>query len=161
MDRFHGRYPGTVVDNDDPKALGRIKVKVPEVLGEETTGWCLPSSPYAGAGAGFAAVPPKDSVVFVEWTAGDVSRVPVWCGAAWTDGSGVDGAGPETVLLVTPAGNKVELRDTSGDEAIELTAASGAVVRLDSSGVAVEFGSQKVAITRSSISFNDGALEIR
>ena len=43
MDRFHGKYVGTVVDNDDPKGLCRLKVNVPEVLGDETTGWCLPS----------------------------------------------------------------------------------------------------------------------
>lgn len=161
MDRFPGRYPGTVVDNDDPKGLCRVKVKVPEVFSDETTGWALPSMPFAGPAAGLAAVPPVGAVVFVEWPAGDVSRVPIWSGAAWADGDGVDGAGPDAVVLVTTAGNRIELRDASGDEAVEITAKSGAKVTLDSSGVAVEFGSQKVAVTRSSISFNDGALEVR
>ena len=161
MDRFPGRYLGTVVDNDDPKGLCRVKVKVPEVFRDETAGWALPSSPYAGPGAGFAAVPPVGGLVFVEWPAGDTTRVPVWSGAAWADGDGVEGAGPDAVVLLTPAGNRIELRDESGDEAIELTAQSGAKVTLDSSGVAVEFGSQKVAITRASISFNDGALEVK
>lgn len=161
MDRFPGRYLGTVVDNDDPKKLCRVKVKVPEVFRDETAGWALPSSPYAGPGAGFAAVPPVGGLVFVEWPAGDTTRVPVWSGAAWADGDGVEGAGPDAVVLLTPAGNRIELRDASGDEAIELTAQSGAKVTLDSSGVTVEFGSQKVAITRASISFNDGALEVK
>jgi uncharacterized protein involved in type VI secretion and phage assembly len=161
MDRFPGRYLGTVVDNADPKGLCRVKVKVPEVFRDETAGWALPSSPYAGPGAGFAAVPPVGGLVFVEWPAGDTARVPIWSGAAWADGDGVEGAGPDAVVLLTPAGNRVELRDASGDEAIELTASSGAKVTLDSSGVLVEFGSQKVAITRASISFNDGALEVK
>jgi uncharacterized protein involved in type VI secretion and phage assembly len=161
MDRFPGRYLGTVVDNADPKGLCRVKVKVPEVFRDETAGWALPSSPYAGPGAGFAAVPPVGGLVFVEWPAGDTARVPIWSGAAWADGDGVEGAGPDAVVLLTPAGNRVELRDASGDEAIELTASSGAKVTLDSSGVTVEFGSQKVAITRASISFNDGALEVK
>jgi uncharacterized protein involved in type VI secretion and phage assembly len=161
VDRFPGRYAGTVVDNDDPKSLCRIKARVPEVLGAETTGWCLPALPYAGAGVGLAVVPPNGAVVFVEWPAGDPTRAPIWSGAAWTDGAGVDGAGPDKILLVTAAGNQVEVRDTENDEAIVLTAASGAQVTLDSSGVAVVFGSQSMTITDSAISFNDGALEIR
>ena len=161
MDRFHGRYLGTVVDNDDPKGLCRLKVVVPEVLGEETSGWCLPSMPFAGQGVGLAVVPPSGAVVFVEWPAGDPSRVPVWSGATWADGGGVDGAAPDKILLVTGAGNRIEVRDTGGDEAIVFTAASGAEITLDSAGVSVVFGGQSMTITDSSISFNDGALEIR
>ena len=161
MDRFPGRYLGTVVDNDDPKGLCRLRVTVPEVLGPETTGWCLPSLPYAGPGVGLAVVPPSGAVVFVEWPAGDPSRVPVWSGAAWADGGGVEGAAPDRILLLTGAGNRVEVRDADGDEAIVLTAASGAELTLDSAGVSVVFGGQSMTITDSAISFNDGALEIR
>jgi uncharacterized protein involved in type VI secretion and phage assembly len=160
MDRFPGRYVGTVVDNDDPKGLCRLKATVPEVLGEEASGWCLPSLPFAGDGVGLALVPPAGAVVFVEWPAGDLTRVPVWSGAAWADGTGVEGAGPDRILLVTTAGNRLEIRDTADDEAIVLTAASGAEITLDPSGVSVVFGGQSMTITDSSISFNDGALEI-
>ncbi|MFC4999610.1 phage baseplate assembly protein V [Dactylosporangium cerinum] len=160
MDRFPGRYVGTVADNDDPKGLCRLKATVPEVLGEETSGWCLPSLPFAGDGVGLALVPPAGAVVFVEWPAGDLTRVPVWSGAAWADGTGVEGAGPDRILLVTTAGNRLEIRDTADDEAIVLTAASGAEITLDPSGVSVVFGGQSMTITDSSISFNDGALEI-
>jgi hypothetical protein len=55
----------------------------------------------------------------------------------------------------------VVVRDASGDEAIEIEAASGAKVVLDGDGVLVEFGSQKLAVSRTSISLNDGALEVR
>jgi len=159
-DRFHGKYLGTVVDNDDPKALGRIRVKVPEVFGDETSGWCLPCSPYAGSGVGLAVVPPVGSLVFVEWPAGDTSRVPIWSGGAWPDGNGVEDAGPETIVLTTPAGHKVVLRDESGNEAVEIESASGAKLTLSSDGVSIEFGSQKIALTNASISLNDGALEV-
>jgi len=160
-ERFHGKYPGIVVDNDDPKGLARVRVKVPEVFGEETTGWCLPCSPYVGPGTGLAAVPPIGSLVFVEWPAGDTSRVGIWSGGAWADGDGVDAAGPDAIVLTTPAGHRVVVRDTGGSEAIELEAASGAKVVLDGDGVLVEFGSQRLAVSRTSISLNDGALEIR
>jgi uncharacterized protein involved in type VI secretion and phage assembly len=160
-DRFHGKYLGIVVDNDDPKGLSRVRVQVPEVFGDEPTGWCLPCSPYAGSGVGLAAVPPVGSLVFVEWAAGDTSRVPIWSGGAWADGDGVEDAGPEALVLTTPAGHKLVLRDESGSESIEIEAASGAKIVLDSDGVQIEFGSQKLAMTRATISLNGGALEVR
>ncbi|MFI0445515.1 phage baseplate assembly protein V [Actinomadura sp. 6N118] len=161
MDRFYGKYIGIVTDNEDPKNLCRLKVTVPEVMGEQATGWCLPNSPYAGPGVGWAAVPPLDALVLVEWPAGDVTRTPVWAGAIWSDGAGVPDAGPAAVLLVTPGGHQVQLIDEpEGDAAIVLTAASGAVLRLDGDGVQVEFGTQKIAMTDAKISFNGGALEV-
>jgi uncharacterized protein involved in type VI secretion and phage assembly len=160
MERFQGKYLGVVVDNDDPKGLMRLRVQVPEVLGEETTGWCLPCSPYAGAGVGLAAVPPVGSLVFVEWSAGDTTRVPVWSGGTWADGEGPEDAGPDSLVLVTPGGHAVRLRDESGAEAIEIEAASGAKLVMDGDGVTVTFGSQKLALTRSSVVINGGALEV-
>jgi hypothetical protein len=159
-DRFHGKYLGVVVDNDDPKGLARLRVRVPEVFGDESTGWAMPCSPYAGSGIGLAAVPPVGSLVYVEWPAGDTTRVPIWSGGAWPDGDGVQDAGPDALVLTTPAGHKVVLRDESGSEAIEIEAASGAKLVLDKNGVQIEFGSQKLAMTQGSISLNDGALEV-
>lgn len=159
-ERFFGKYPGVVIDNSDPKSIGRLKVQVPEVFATETTGWCLPCSPYAGPAVGWAAVPPIGSVVFVEWPAGDVTRIGMWSGAMWTDGQGVPGAGPDSVVVLTPGGHRVELRDTAGNAAVEITAASGAKVTMDQSGIALEFSGQKIAITQASVSINDGALTV-
>ena len=159
-DRHPGKHVAIVVDNADPKGLSRLKVQVPEIFGEQETGWCLPCSPYAGSGIGLAAVPPVGSLVFVEWPAGDVTRSPIWSGAMWADGDGVPGATPDALMLVTPSGHKIVLNDASGDESVEITAASGARLLLDADGVTVEFGSQKIALTQSSISLNDGALEV-
>jgi len=160
-ERFHGKFLGIVVDNDDPKGLSRVRVQVPEIFGEEPTGWCLPCSPIAGSGTGLAAVPPVGSLCFVEWPGGDPTRVGIWSGGAWPDGDGVEDAGPDTIVLTTPAGHKIVVRDTSGSEAIELEAASGAKVLLDGDGVHVEFGSQKLDVARTSSSTHDGALEVR
>jgi hypothetical protein len=160
-ERFYGKDLAIVVDNDDPKGLARVRAKVPEVFGEETTGWCLPCSPYSGSGTGLAAVPPVDSQIYVEWSAGDISRAPIWSGGAWPDGDGVEDAGPDAIVLTTPAGHRVVIRDTSGSEAIEIEATSGAKVVLDADGVLIEFGSQKLAVSRTAISLNDGALEVR
>jgi hypothetical protein len=66
--RFYGKYRGTVVDNDDPSRLGRLKVSVPSVLGPNVvTGWATPCVPYGGAaGQGFLFVPQRGAGVWVE-----------------------------------------------------------------------------------------------
>ena len=47
--RFYGKHRGFVVDNADPEQLGRLKLKVPSVLGADVvTGWALPCVPYGG-----------------------------------------------------------------------------------------------------------------
>lgn len=158
-ERFHGKYLGVVIDNEDPKGLSRLRAQVPEVFGDEETGWCLPCTPYAGSGVGLAAVPPVGSYVFVEWTGGDTTRAPIWSGAVWADGDGVAGAGKDKLLLLTPAGHAITLDDAASS--VEVAAASGAKVRLDDDGATIEFGAQKVALTQGSVSINDGALEVR
>jgi uncharacterized protein involved in type VI secretion and phage assembly len=159
-ERLTGKYAATVVDNQDPRGLARLKVQVPEVFGDETTGWAVACSPFTAQNAGLAAVPPVGSLVYVEWPAGDTTRVPIWSGGSWADGEGVPDAGPDVLVLLTPAGHKIELKDTSGSESIEVSAVSGAQIVLDSNGITISFGAQKIALTSSSVSINDGALEV-
>ena len=45
--RYYGKYRGQVTDNDDPDNLGRIKAKVPRLLGDEETGWALPAFAFS------------------------------------------------------------------------------------------------------------------
>lgn len=83
--RHYGKYRGLVVDVADPRQLGRIRARVPEVLEEVDTGWALPAAPYAGDGVGAWAIPPVGAGVWIEFEAGDVSR-PIWCGCWWGEG---------------------------------------------------------------------------
>ena len=78
----YGKYRGTVTDNQDPRKQGRVKVKVPEILGDTDSGWALPCAPYAGEETGIYSVPPVGAGVWVEFEAGDVSR-PIWVGCWW------------------------------------------------------------------------------
>lgn len=41
-DKYFGVYRGIVFDSDDPDKLGRVKLKVPQVLGEAITDWAWP-----------------------------------------------------------------------------------------------------------------------
>lgn len=80
--RHYGKYRGIVTNNQDPKNLGRIKARVPEILSDVETGWALPCAPYTGNGSGVYAVPEPGAGVWVEFEAGDVSR-PIWSGCWW------------------------------------------------------------------------------
>lgn len=41
-EKYFGLYRGVVIDNNDPKNLGRIKMIVPQVMGEQVTDWAWP-----------------------------------------------------------------------------------------------------------------------
>jgi uncharacterized protein involved in type VI secretion and phage assembly len=81
---YFGKYRGTVSDNNDPTSRGRLKVKVPSVLGDLEL-WAMPCVPYAGSQVGYYALPEVGTGVWVEFEAGDPSY-PVWTGFFWGDG---------------------------------------------------------------------------
>lgn len=78
--RYYGLYHGVIVNNADPKVLGRVTVKVNGVH-EEESGWAIPFG-FMGAGSaqrGAFDVPPVGSDVFVMYLGGDPER-PYWTG---------------------------------------------------------------------------------
>jgi uncharacterized protein involved in type VI secretion and phage assembly len=156
-DRFYGKYRGTVSDDQDPRDQGRVRARVPEVLGDEESGWALPCAPYAGDGVGFFTVPQPGAQVWVEFEAGDPSR-PVWSGCWWTEGQVPASAKAGQKVWKTAAGHTITLDDDGSK--IEIEDGGGAKVVLDASGVEISKGGQKVAISSGSVSVNDGALEV-
>src|SRR5437899_7920202 len=95
-----GRFRGTVVDNDDPLRLGRLRALVPDALGDTPSGWALPSAPYAGRAVGLFAVSPLGADVWVEFEQGDPTR-PVWVGGFWGEGEPPPPASPDHKVLRT------------------------------------------------------------
>jgi uncharacterized protein involved in type VI secretion and phage assembly len=155
----YGMYRGIVTDNEDEKNLGRLKARVPEVLGNVETGWALPAAPFAGDGVGLFSVPPPGSGVWIEFEAGDVSR-PIWSGCWWGDGQLPDQATPAIRVLKTVSGHTITLDDTDGSEKVEVTDKNGAKIVMDQSGVEISKGGQKVKLSQNSVIVNDGALEV-
>jgi uncharacterized protein involved in type VI secretion and phage assembly len=155
---YLGKFAGVVVDNNDPDGLCRIDVSVPSVL-TGSTGWCLPALPYAASGAGLAVVPPVGASVWVEWPDGDLAKPPIWSGAWYTAGNGVQGAGPNTILLVTPGGHKVEISDDS--KAITLTASGGASITVGDNGITLDNGKgAKVELAQAMVSINGQKFQV-
>jgi uncharacterized protein involved in type VI secretion and phage assembly len=153
--RFYGKYRGTVTDVDDSTL--RIKAKVPSVLGDVETGWCMPCVPYAGKDVGFAFLPEQGAGVWIEFEAGDVS-FPIWTGCYWRSGEIPSDATPTVKTVVTKAGHKLLLDDDG--ETITFTDQNENSVKLESGGITLERGGKKVNVSDSNVSVNDGALEV-
>jgi hypothetical protein len=155
--RFYGKYRGIVSDTEP--ATMRIKAKVPAVLGETSTGWCLPCVPYAGPNTGFAFLPAVGSGVWIEFEGGDVSY-PIWVGGYWREGEFPSDATDQVRLIVTAAPHKLEFDDGQGS--ITITDPNGNTITLDSSGITLaNGGSVSVVVSSSSVSVNNGALEVQ
>jgi uncharacterized protein involved in type VI secretion and phage assembly len=148
--RHYGKYRGTVSDNQDPRKQGRLKVRVPEILGDVDSGWALPCAPYAGEKTGVYAVPPAGAGVWVEFEAGDVSR-PIWVGCWWgsdklpTDEGG-GAATPDVKITRSEEGLLLALHDD--DKVIALSDANGSnILKIEvQQGVATLKASTKVVV---------------
>ena len=77
--RFYGPYRGTVAINIDPKQMGRLMVRVPDVLGNDSCIWAEPATPLVGPNMGISCVPPVNSGVWVQFQQGDPNYA-VWTG---------------------------------------------------------------------------------
>jgi uncharacterized protein involved in type VI secretion and phage assembly len=154
--RFYGKYRGIVSDVD--ASTMRIKAKVPSVLGETDSGWCMPCVPYAGPNVGFAFLPETGSGVWIEFEGGDVS-FPIWVGGYWREGEYPSDAADHVKVIVTASPLELKLDDDQG--AITVTDSNGNTVTLGGSGISLANGSSTVAVSSSSVSVNDGALEVQ
>lgn len=160
--RFYGKYRAIVVDNDDPEKLGRLKVKVPSVLGPDVvTGWAAACVPCGGAaGQGFLFVPEVDAGVWVEFEEGDL-EFPVWVGTFWTEPGGDselpkpnDAKGAEEGDVQSPPTRKIiktlkdhtlQFEDAEGEDMVILVEATNKhVITLNKDGIKVTDGTGNV-----------------
>lgn len=147
MGKFFGKYRARVINNKDPKKMGRIKVECPKVLGKFESEWCLPCFPYGADGVGTIQIPREGSLVWIEFEEGDPDK-PIWTGTIWKQGLTPFEDEYELIdrkrIFKTESGHKIvfsdveehEYEDEEGntvsveaDEHIELTTHSGHRVR--------------------------------
>jgi hypothetical protein len=69
---YHGIYRGIVINTSDPKNLGRVTLKVPQITGEALSGWAYPIL------AGYT--PASGESVWVMFEGGD-PNYPLWTSA--------------------------------------------------------------------------------
>ena len=89
--KFAGIYVGLVVDNDDPKKLGRLKISVPSVYGnieKEDLPWSEPCFPYGYTDQGIFFIPELNSLVSVMFINGSPYK-PLWLGTIFRENENV------------------------------------------------------------------------
>ena len=161
-DPVYGKYRGTVVDNADPENLGRLRLKVPDLLGNEVvTGWAMPCLPYGGfANQGFLFVPEVEAGIWVEFEKGDTDY-PIWTGTFWSKPGGdselpkandADGTEQDTVqdpptrkIIKTVKGHTIQFEDADDEEMIMIyEATNGHVITLNKDGIKITDATENV-----------------
>lgn len=156
---FYGKYRGIVTDNQDPLMQGRIKAKVPDIFGDQDSGWALPALPYAGNQVGLFLIPPVNASVWVEFERGD-PEYPIWTGCFWASGEvPASPALPAIKMLKTDVGT-LTLDDTPGVGGITLETTAGMQVKLTAAGIEITNGQASIQIQGPQVSINNGALEV-
>ncbi len=182
---FYGLYPALVSDIRDPDNQGRVKVTLPwapDPSGGRYEAWARLATLMAGSGRGSWFVPDVNDEVLVGFEAGDPRR-PYVVGVLWNgsdrppesmDGAGKnarkvlrsrngvkltldDTDGQETLILETPAGQKVTLRDGPGS--IEAQDSNGNSLKMEASGITVT-SSAKVTVNASTAEISAGMLTV-
>jgi uncharacterized protein involved in type VI secretion and phage assembly len=174
--RYFGKYRGTVVDNEDPDCLGRLKLKVQCEFGRSVvTGWAAPCAPYGGAaGQGFLFVPDRGAGVWVEFENGEL-EFPVWTGTYWCAPGGTsqvprpnaaDGTEQDAVqnpptrkIIKTAKGHTVQFEDADGEEAVLVREGTqGHLIRMDRDGIRIrDKNANTIELTADGIRITDSA----
>jgi uncharacterized protein involved in type VI secretion and phage assembly len=156
---FWGKYRGVVTDNRDPLFLGRIRAQVVDVLGSNDSGWATPALPYAGNGVGLFLIPPIGASVWIEFEHGEPDY-PIWTGCFWAQGEvPASPAVAEMKVLKTDAAT-ITLNDVPGAGGITIETSDGKKITMNALGIEITNGTWSVKLSPTSVSVNDGALEV-
>jgi len=110
-----------VMNNDDPKGQGRIKVKFKwQCQINDETEWLRVVTPDAGSSdkvsknRGFAFIPEKGDQVVIAFEEGNIAR-PIVLGSVFHGNSGSGGSDNNHLKsIATRSGNKLQMNDTDG-----------------------------------------------
>ncbi len=181
--RWYGVYPALVTDIKDPDGQGRVKVSLPWSPDTGSGGyeaWARLAVLMAGGSRGTWFVPDTNDEVLVAFEGGDPRR-PYVVGALWNgsdsppesmDGSGRnnikaihsrngvkitldDQDGQEKLIIETPGGQKITLKDGPG--VVEIMDSSGNSAKFESSGITFTASAQ-FTINASTVTISAGTI---
>lgn len=143
--KYYGDYNGQVADNKDPDKLGRIKVKVPAIYGDQVHNfWASPKGLANGANEGIFWIPKVDDYVSVTFDNGNC-RFPRWQHAHWGTkddmGNSVlaglydDDGTPTKRQITTSAGQSLIFDDKN--KLIDIVDVNGQHIKMNADGVAI------------------------
>jgi len=166
--RYLGKYTGFVSDNSDPENRGRLRVKVPSVLGPDViSGWALPCAPFGGqAGQGFFFVPEVGAGVWVEFEGGDPDY-PIWSGCFWAEGevpvtSSKNEIMAEKKVLKTVVAT-ITLNDSVSDGGVTIETNQDPKMKIviNKDGIEITNGQgASIKLSANKVSINGNALEV-
>jgi uncharacterized protein involved in type VI secretion and phage assembly len=174
--RWYGVYPALVSDIKDPDGQGRIKITLPwspDTGSGRYEAWGRVATLMGGNNRGSWFIPDVNDEVLVVFEGGDPKR-PYIIGGLWNgsdappasmDGAGNnylkvlrsrngvkitldDTDGQEKLILETPGGQKMTMKDGPGS--VEIVDSNGNSVKLETSGITVT-ASAKVTINASMV----------
>jgi hypothetical protein len=167
VQRFYGKYRGTVVNNVDPMQIGRIQVLVPDVSGVVPTSWAMPCLPGVGINTGVFTVPPIGAGVWIEFEHGDPDY-PIWVGGFWGSAAevpvlahavapGVDGFTIQTTLK-----NGIVVSDVPGPTGgVLIQTTTGATISVSEVGIVISNGQgATISLIGPTVDINAGALTV-
>jgi uncharacterized protein involved in type VI secretion and phage assembly len=183
--RWYGVYPCLVSDIKDPDGQGRVKITLPwapDPGGSRYEAWARLATLMGGNNRGSWFVPDVNDEVLAVFEGGDPRR-PYVIGGLWNgrdkppdsmDGGGRnarkvlrsrngvkvtldDKDGQETLVLETPGGQKLTLRDGPG--AVELVDSNGNSLKLETSGVTLT-AAAKLNLKASTVEVSAGMVTV-
>ena len=180
---WYGVAPATVTDIVDPDGQGRVQVTLPwspDSGGGRYEAWARVATLFAGKNRGSWFMPDVGDEVLVAFEHGDPTR-PYVLGGLWNGSdsppqsaarenqlkvirsrNGVkvtldDHDGQEKLILETPGGQKVTLKDGPG--AVEIEDSNGNSVKLETAGITIT-ASAKVTVNASQVAVSAGMVTV-
>lgn len=167
LQRFWGKYRGTVLNNVDPMQQGRIQAIVPDVAGQVPSSWAMPCLPLAGINTGLFTVPPIGAGVWIEFEKGDPD-FPIWVGGFWGSAAELPALSRTVppavsgITLQTTLKNGIVISDVPGPTGgILIQTATGATISVSDVGIVISNGKGAViSLTGPTVDINAGALTV-
>lgn len=157
---FYGKYRGVVTDNQDPLSMGRVRARVPDVLGKDPSGWALPCTPFGGNDMGFYAVPDVGARVWMEFEQGDPD-FPIWAGCWWGSQEELPSEADDIQKVVIKTKKKQIIVLNDSDEEITIQTSGGQKIVMNSDSIKIDNGSgATVELSDIKVALNSDALEV-
>jgi len=124
-----------VKENNDPEALGRVRVQLKWQTGKEMTPWIRQVTNHASGDRGTYFVPELEDEVYVDFVQGNPDR-PYMQGAVYHSKATPEFFDPDNnyKTIKTRSGHLFKFNDTSGGESITITDKNGNIVHIDTAG---------------------------
>jgi len=140
---------GTVVANDDPKGLGRVKLRFHWRDKKFVTDWVRVVAPMAGGGRGAYFVPEVEDEVLVAFDRDDI-RYPYVLGTLWSDKDKPPERNQnkknDVRIIKSRKGHMLKFDDAAAKGVITIQLNDGKKVEIDDDGIRITDGANSIKI---------------